>query len=119
MKVLIVDDSILTRQMLKDLLSDLGHEISGLAEDGEEGFNKYKELNPDLVILDIAMPKMNGLDCLKVIKEYDVNAKVIICSSFGQKQIIIEAMELGAESYIIKPVNEKELVKTLNKIETN
>ena len=116
MKILLIDDSKIVRDILKENIQSRGYEIVGEAADGEEGILKYKELNPDLVILDISMPKCNGLQCLRVIKEYDENAKILLCSAIGQRNVIIQGLQLGAADYLIKPFDEKNLIKKIEEI---
>lgn len=77
-KILIVDDSRTSRKMLREILEDMGHEIAGEATNGEEGYVMYKELNPDLVTLDITMPKMDGIEALMLIKKYNENAEAVM-----------------------------------------
>ena len=117
MKVLVVEDAAISRHLLRKYIKNTGHEIIAEAEDGIEGLNIYKKLNPDLVILDIRMPNMTGIEFLKAIKEYDENAKVLICSAIEDRSIIIEAKKLGAIDYITKPFEEEDLIKKLKKIE--
>ena len=102
-RILIVDDSAMSRQVLKNLLEDEGYVICGEAEDGEDGVSAFKRLSPDLVTLDITMPKKDGLQALKEIREYDQKAKVIMITAVGQENKIIEALKLGAEKFLTKP----------------
>lgn len=115
MKILIVDDAAIMREMLKDIIELAGCEVIGEAVDGEEGLEKYKELKPDLTLLDITMPKMDGLECLKAIKEYDEAARVYICSAVGQESVIMKAGELGAIGYLVKPFEDEKIIKKLKK----
>lgn len=116
MKILLIDDSEMVRDILRENIEEEGYEIIGEAGDGEEGIRRYKELNPDIVILDISMPKCNGLQCLKFIRDYDEKAKVLLCSAIGQRSIIIQGLQLGAADYIIKPFDEYKLIKKLKEI---
>lgn len=115
MKILVVDDSMITRAMLRECIEKSGNELIGEANDGEEGISKYKELKPDLILLDITMPKMDGIECLEILKKYDKDVKVIICSSIGQDSVIEKAMELGALDYIVKPFEDENVIKKLKK----
>lgn len=115
-KALVIEDAMFLRELSKTLLKKSGCEIVEEAGDGEEGLNKYKELNPDLVLLDISMPKVSGVDCLKAIREYDEDAKVIICSSFGKENIVREAIKLGAIDFIVKPYDSDEFMLKIKKI---
>ena len=85
-KILIVDDSRTSRKMLREILEGMGHEIAGEATNGEEGYVMYKELNPDLVTLDITMPKMDGIEALMLIKKYNENAEAVMITAAGQKE---------------------------------
>lgn len=102
--VLIADDSIFMRTWLKDLVEKSRYTVITEAKDGYEAINKYKDFSPDIVLLDMTMPKVNGLSALKAIKAYDPEAKVIMCTAaMGQKSLIMEALHLGAQDFIIKP----------------
>lgn len=116
MRVLIIDDAEVTRSFLKDSIKQAGLEFVGEAGDGVEGFQKYKELNPDLVIMDIVMPNMNGLECLKEILTYNKNAKVLICSALQHEAMIYQAVKTGAIDYVIKPFDEEALAEKLKNI---
>jgi two-component system chemotaxis response regulator CheY len=87
-KILIVDDTLFMRTLLKNILFSGGHTIAGEAGDGEDGVAKYKELKPDLVTMDIVMPKLNGIEALKAIKEFDPAAKIVMCTAVGQEQMV-------------------------------
>lgn len=114
--VLIVDDAAFMRMMLKNILMKDGYEIIGEAGDGIEGFNKYKELNPDIVTLDITMPVVGGIDCLKMIREYNPNANVVMCSAMGQQTMVIESIQAGAKDFIIKPFQADRVIESLRRI---
>lgn len=118
MKILIVDDDAGIRNVIKKSLIDAGFKVIGEAVDGEEGLEKYKELKPDLVILDILMPKLDGLSCLEGIKEYDDTAKVIICSVVGSEDIVYSAKEMGALCCITKPFDISDLIKKIKEVES-
>ncbi len=115
-KVLIVDDAAFMRLSIRTMLERNGFEIIGEAENGVEGVKKYKELNPDIVIMDITMPKMTGVDALKVIKSYDSNAKVVMLSAMGQESMVKDAVLNGAKSFIVKPFKEEHIVKVLRSL---
>lgn len=114
--VLIVDDAAFMRMSIKQMLEANGHTMAGEAADGREAINKYKEINPDAVILDITMPDMNGIDALKFIKEYDPKAKVVICSAMGQQAMLAQAIQYGAKDFIVKPFEAKRLIAALEKV---
>ena len=115
-KILVVDDASFMRMMLKDILTKNGHEVVGEAENGSSGYNKYMELKPDLVTLDITMPEMSGIDCLKKIRESDPSAKVIMCSAMGQQAMVIESIQAGAKDFIVKPFQSDRVVESVNKV---
>ncbi|SHH78446.1 response regulator [Clostridium grantii] len=113
-KILIVDDSIVARAKLKHIIINAGHEIIGEAEDGYEAFKLYRELSPDIVTMDIIMPFLDGIGALKLIKEYDENAKIIMLTVLGQGNRILEALNSGAVNYINKPFNEIKVLEAIN-----
>lgn len=115
-KILIVDDSRTSRKMLRQILESAGHEIVGEAVNGDEGFLKYKELNPELVTMDITMPITDGIQALQLIKHLDKEAHVIMITAAGQKEKMIQALKEGADEFITKPFDADEVIKTINKI---
>lgn len=115
-RVLIVDDAAFMRMAIKNILVKHDYEVVDEAENGLIGLNKYKELKPDLVTMDITMPEMTGLEALKEIIAYDPNAKVVMLSAMGQQQLIMEAIRSGAKSFIVKPFKEDHVIQTLSKI---
>lgn len=115
-KVLIVDDAAFMRLTLKTILEKNGFEVAGEAENGAVGVKKYKELNPDIVTMDITMPIMDGVQALKEIRTFDPAARIVMISAVGQKPFICEAVMSGAKSFIVKPFNEKHLVKVLSQV---
>lgn len=116
-KVLIVDDSKTSRRILKGILEDCGHEVIAEAENGDEGYIKYREVKPDIVTMDITMPKMDGIECLKVIKHFDAEAKVVMVTAAGQKEKMLEAVKNGAAEFITKPFEKEDIEKALKNIE--
>lgn len=117
-KVLIVDDAAFMRLSIRTMLERNDFEIVGEAKDGLEAVQKYKELNPDIVTMDITMPKVTGVDALRVIMGYDPNAKIVMLSAMGQETMVKEAVLNGAKSFIVKPFKEEHLVKTLRNLIT-
>ena len=115
-RILVVDDSRTSRKILRTILEDAGHEVIGEAMDGQDGVNKFKELRPDLVTLDITMPVMDGLEPLKCIREVDGNAKVIMVTAAGQQNKMIDAIKLGASEFVTKPFEPDEIIKMVNKL---
>lgn len=114
--ILIADDATFMRLMLKDILIKNGYNIIGEAQNGIDAINKYNELKPDLVTLDITMPEMDGLTALKYLREADPNANVIMCSAMGQQAMVIEAIQNGAKDFIVKPFQPDRVVEAIKKI---
>lgn len=114
-KLMIVDDSAFMRMILRRIVIKEGHQVICEAANGKEAILKYKEFNPEIVLMDVTMPDVNGLRALMNIKHYDQGAKVIMCSSLGNRFIIKEALELGAIDFIIKPPKEELLIEVIRK----
>ena len=115
-KILIVDDAAYMRMMIKDILTKNGYEIAAEAENGQKAVEKYQETNPDLVLMDITMPEMDGIQALKKIKEVDAGAKVIMCSAMGQQAMVIEAIQSGAKDFIVKPFQADRVLEAVKKV---
>ena len=115
-KILIVDDAAFMRMMIKDILTKNGYEIAAEAENGMKAIEKYQETNPDLVLMDITMPEMDGIQALKKIKEVDAGAKVIMCSAMGQQAMVIEAIQSGAKDFIVKPFQADRVLEAVKKV---
>lgn len=116
-KILVVDDAMFMRTMIKNLLkSSSDFEVIGEAENGMEAIQKYKELQPDIVTLDITMPEMDGLEALKEIIQIDANAKVVICSAMGQQGMVLDAIKSGAKDFIVKPFQADRVIEALTKV---
>jgi two-component system chemotaxis response regulator CheY len=115
-RVLVVDDAAFMRMAIKRILDGNGFEVIGEAENGAIAVEKYKELKPDIVTMDITMPEMTGLEALKEIREFDPEAKVIMVSAMGQEGMVRDTIMLGAKSFIIKPFKNDHVIQTLNKI---
>ena len=115
-RILLVDDACFMRMMLKDIFTKNGYEICGEASNGIEAIDKVKELNPDLVTLDVTMPEMDGITTLKNIKKINPNINVIMCSAMGQQSIVIEALQLGAKDFIVKPFQANLVIESVSKI---
>jgi two-component system, chemotaxis family, chemotaxis protein CheY len=114
-KVLIVDDAAFMRMMIKDILSKNGFDVVGEANDGAQAVEKYQELSPDLVTMDITMPEMDGITSLIEIKKIDPNAKVIMCSAMGQQAMVIDAIQAGAKDFIVKPFQADRVLEAIKK----
>ena len=115
-KVLIVDDAAFMRMMLKDILTKNGYEVVGEAENGAKAVEKYKEVTPDIVTMDITMPEMDGISALKNIRSIDSNAKVVMCSAMGQQAMVIEAIQAGARDFIVKPFQADRVLEAVKKV---
>jgi len=111
-----VDDAAFMRMLIKDVLTKNGFEVIGEAENGKIAIDRYKELNPDLVIMDITMPEMNGIDSLKGIKAANPAAKVVMCSAMGQQAMVIEAIQSGAKDFIVKPFQADRVCEAVRKV---
>ena len=115
--VLIIDDSKTSRSVLRNILEANKYQVIAEAENGEEGFEKYQELNPDFVTLDITMPIMDGIETLIKIKEYDPAAIVIMVTAAGQKNKMLEAIKLGAAEFVTKPFETEQIISILDCIQ--
>jgi len=118
--ILVVDDARIMRMNLGKMLSSLGHEVIGEAENGSDAIEKYKSLKPDVVTMDITMPEQNGIkdgiDATQHIKEFDTNAKIIMVTSHGEEEKVMKAIKAGAKNYILKPITIEKVKETLEKI---
>ena len=112
--VLIVDDSKTSRYMLRRILVENGYEVIGEAENGQEGFDKYCELEPDFVTLDITMPVMDGIETRVKIKEDDEEAKIIMVTASGQKNKMLDAIKLGAADFVTKPYETSQIISIMD-----
>lgn len=114
-RILIVDDAAFMRMMIRDILTKNGYEVVGEAQDGAQAVEKYKELHPDLVTMDITMPEMDGIAALKEIRKMDSNAKIIMCSAMGQQAMVIDAIQAGAKDFIVKPFQADRVIEAIKK----
>ena len=115
-RILIVDDSLFMRTQIRNILSGAGYEIAGEASDGNQAEEKFKDLNPDLVIMDITMPGTNGIDALRKIKSLNNQARVIMCTSLGLTSKVKEAISGGADDYILKPFQNERVLLAVKKV---
>jgi two-component system chemotaxis response regulator CheY len=113
--ILIVDDLAFIKIVLRDILEKSGFRVVGEASNGEEAISLYLDKRPDVVLMDITMPGMDGLTALKRIREIDPGARVIICSALGQQRLIVQAIQLGAKDFIVKPFQPQRVVSALKK----
>ncbi|SEP59046.1 two-component system, chemotaxis family, response regulator CheY [Lachnospiraceae bacterium RM5] len=112
-KVLICDDAMFMRMLMRTILSDLGITEIIEAENGKEAVDLYYENNPDMVFMDIAMPVFDGIEALKRIIDYDRDAKVVMCSAIGQQSVVYKAIESGAKDFIVKPFKKDDVLNAL------
>ena len=115
-KILLVDDAAFMRKMIKDTLSKNGYTELFEAVDGADAVEKFSEIGPDLVIMDITMPNMDGLEALKAIRAKDGNANVVMCSAMGQESMVMDAVRSGAKDFIVKPFKPDRVISTVGKI---
>lgn len=115
-KILIVDDSKTSRKFLRNMLEEAGHEIISEAVDGNEGVEKFKIYQPDIVTMDITMPKLDGIGAVKEIIDFDPNAKIIMVTAAGQKSNMVEALKQGAADFIQKPFDSDVILNTIEKV---
>lgn len=113
--ILICDDAAFMRMMIKDILVKNGYNIAGEAENGVKAVEKYQETKPDLVLMDITMPEMDGIQALKKIKSVDPNASVVMCSAMGQQAMVIESIQSGARDFIVKPFQPDRVIEAVKK----
>ena len=116
-RVLIVDDAVFMRDMIKDIFSGGDFEIVGEAVHGVEAVDKYKELKPDLVTMDIVMPFKSGIEATKEILAFDDNATIIMCSALGQESLVMEALDAGAKNFIVKPFKADDVLAVVKKVQ--
>lgn len=112
-KILLVDDAAFMRMMVKDTLTKNGYTDLYEAADGVQAIAQYNEVKPDLVIMDITMPNMDGLEALKEIRKQDPNANIVMCSAMGQEAMVIDAIKSGAKDFIVKPFKPERILKTV------
>ncbi len=114
--VLIVDDTVFMRVVMKDILVSAGYNVIAEASTGIEAIEKYKELTPDLVTMDILMPGKSGVEAVRDILALDGNARIVMCSMMGQESLVTEAIQAGAKEFITKPFNKETVLDVINKV---
>ena len=115
-RVLVADDASFMRQMIREIVEAEGHEVVGEASDGDEAVEEWKRLHPDVVTMDIVMPRRSGIDAVKGIMEIDSTACVVMCSALGQETLVQEALQAGAVDFIVKPFKPDSVISTLAKV---
>lgn len=113
--IMLVDDAAFVRLALEKILTENNYEVIAQASNGTEAIQMYKDAKPELVIMDITMPEMSGIDAVRAIKEYDPSAKIIMCSAMGQQSKILDAMTAGASDFIVKPYKEDRVISAVKK----
>ncbi len=119
LKILVVDDSLIMRRNITKMIEALGHKVVGEAKDGNEAIELYRKLAPDLVTMDITMPELDGISAVKELKKMDKNIKVIMVTSHGQEEMVVDAIRSGASGYLLKPVKLDKLRSTIRKVFPN
>ena len=114
-RVLVVDDAAFMRKMLSDVLTKAGHEVVGEGANGNEAVERFTELRPDIMTLDITMPDKDGLTALKEILSADSSARIVMCSALGQESKVLEAIKAGARDFVVKPFKPERVVDALEK----
>ena len=115
-RVLIVDDAAFMRVSIKNIVTKNGYEVAGEAENGAVAVQKYAELHPDIVTMDITMPEMNGLEALIAIRKMDPGATVVMVSALGQESMVRDAVMAGAKGFVVKPFKEDTITAALGKL---
>ena len=111
--IVICDDAEFMKQVLRDILKEAGYNIVGIANNGKEACSLYKEQTPDLMIMDINMPQMDGLETLKAIRKMDKNALIVMCSSMNQPKMVMDTLRYGAKDFIIKPFQKQRVLEVV------
>lgn len=114
--VLICDDAIFMRAMIGDILKQAGFEVVGEAETGTEAVEKYRELRPDLVTMDIVMPDMGGIDAVRAIIAEFPDAQILMCSAMGQQALVVEAVQAGARDFVVKPFQPSRVLEAVQRV---
>jgi two-component system chemotaxis response regulator CheY len=115
-KVLIVDDAVFMRNMIRDIFTSSGFQVVGEAANGLEAVEKFRELRPDLTTMDIVMPFKSGIEATREIVKVDPRAVVIMCSALGQEALVMEAIEAGASDFIVKPFKSEDVIAVVKKV---
>ena len=114
--VLVCDDAIFMRTMLGDILQQAGFDVVGEAETGAQAVEKFQQLRPDLVTMDIVMPDMGGIDAVREITRLDPMAKVLMCSAMGQQALVVEAIQAGAKDFVVKPFQPSRVLEAVQRV---
>jgi two-component system chemotaxis response regulator CheY len=112
----VCDDAIFMRTMIGDILTSAGYEVIGEAETGLQAIERYRDLRPDLVTMDIVMPDMGGIDAVREIVKGDPNAKILMCSAMGQQALVVEAIQAGAKDFVVKPFQPSRVLEAVQRV---
>jgi two-component system, chemotaxis family, chemotaxis protein CheY len=115
-RVLIVDDAVFMRNMIRDIFVGGGFEVAGEAANGLEAVEKFREVRPDLTTMDIVMPFKSGIEATREIVKIDPHAVVVMCSALGQEALVMEAIEAGASDFIVKPFKAEDVISVVKKV---
>jgi len=113
-RILVVDDAAFMRMMLRGILEKAGHQVVGEGVDGADAIEKYDQLKPDLVTMDITMPVMEGIEAVRTIMSRHKDAKIIMCSAMGQQAMVVEAIQAGAKDFIVKPFQPDRVLESIS-----
>jgi two-component system chemotaxis response regulator CheY len=114
--VLVCDDAIFMRTMITDILNQAGYDIVGEAESGSQAVQRYRDLKPDLVTMDIVMPDMGGIEAVREIVTHDPDAKILMCSAMGQQALVVEAIQAGAKDFVVKPFQPSRVLEAVQRV---
>ncbi|HEY9514757.1 MAG TPA: response regulator [Gemmatimonadaceae bacterium] len=114
--VLVCDDAVFMRTLISDILTESGFEVIGEAETGVQAIERYKQLHPDLVTMDIVMPDMGGIDAVREITKFDADAKILMCSAMGQQALVVEAIQAGAKDFVVKPFQPSRVLEAVQRV---
>ena len=114
--VLVCDDAIFMRTMITDILNQAGYDIVGEAESGSQAVQRYRDLKPDLVTMDIVMPDMGGIEAVREIVKHDPDAKILMCSAMGQLALVVEAIQAGAKDFVVKPFQPSRVLEAVQRV---
>lgn len=115
-RVLVADDASFMREMIREIIEPEGFEVVGQASDGVEAVEAFQRLRPDLVTMDIVMPRRSGIDAVQEIRAIDPTARVVMCSALGQETLVMEALAAGAADFVVKPFRPDSVLSTLRKV---
>jgi two-component system chemotaxis response regulator CheY len=115
-RILVVDDAAFMRMMIKNILTKYGYEVVGEAENGAVAVQMYQELRPDLVTMDVTMPEMDGIECVKAILAQDPKANIVMVSAMGQQAMVMEAIQAGAKDFIVKPFQQERILQAIERV---